>query len=122
MRVAGLAVGSGRVGRRAKSGASGGGFRVASLRFCRRRVCALLTHLPHTKQQLKKPRHELGGTELARVVIPCAVPRALLGSIVTALYSGQLVLGPDNVEAVYRAADAMQMPALLEGCERYLRV
>jgi hypothetical protein len=50
------------------------------------------------------------------------VPRALLASVVAALYSGQLVLGPDNVEAVYRAADAMQMPALLEGCERYLRV
>ncbi|KIZ03876.1 hypothetical protein MNEG_4083 [Monoraphidium neglectum] len=74
----------------------------------------------HWFQLLMSNRHELSGTEVGSVVIPCCMPQELLELMVGALYASSIDLGPDNVEPVYRAADAMQMPALMAACESYL--
>ncbi|KIY98995.1 hypothetical protein MNEG_8969 [Monoraphidium neglectum] len=74
----------------------------------------------HWFQLLMANRHELSGTAASCVVIPCCMEQELLELMVGALYASSIDLGPDNVEPVYRAADAMQMPALMAACESYL--
>ncbi|KAI8466622.1 MAG: hypothetical protein J3K34DRAFT_433223 [Monoraphidium minutum] len=74
----------------------------------------------HWFQLLMTNRHELCGTEVGSVVIPCCMEQSLLELMVGALYASSIDLGPDNVEPIYRAADAMQMPALMAACEGYL--
>eukprot|EP00879_Flechtneria_rotunda_P010130 GHRR01010588.1.p1 GENE.GHRR01010588.1~~GHRR01010588.1.p1 ORF type:complete len:221 (+),score=66.56 GHRR01010588.1:187-849(+) len=60
---------------------------------------ALVKHLP-----------ALDGTDLGAVVVPCAVSRHILESgIVRAIYRSSVMLDAANVEAIYRAADAMQV-------------
>lgn len=46
---------------------------------------------------------------LGAMVLPCAIPAPLLRIMVHALYAGSIVLDADNVEAIYRAADATQV-------------
>jgi hypothetical protein len=54
----------------------------------------------------------LSGTDLAAVLVPCVIPRPALEALVGALYRGALPLDADNVEPLYRAADAMQVGGL----------
>ncbi|WIA41492.1 hypothetical protein OEZ86_008867 [Tetradesmus obliquus] len=71
---------------------------------------ALVAHLP-----------VLCGTDLGAVAVPCAVAREVLEhGIVRAIYGSRLALDPGTVEATYRAADAMQIPAIVDACEAYL--
>eukprot|EP00879_Flechtneria_rotunda_P033645 GHRR01037282.1.p1 GENE.GHRR01037282.1~~GHRR01037282.1.p1 ORF type:complete len:465 (+),score=139.83 GHRR01037282.1:84-1478(+) len=71
---------------------------------------ALVKHLP-----------ALDGTDLGAVVVPCAVSRHILESgIVRAIYRSSVMLDAANVEAIYRAADAMQIQSIVDACESYL--
>lgn len=63
-------------------------------------------------QLLMDNRHELAGTDFLSVIIPCCVPTSLLEAIIRGVYAGSITLDADNVEAVYRAADAMQVRRL----------
>lgn len=52
----------------------------------------------------------LCGTDLGSVTIPCSVSRHILEQgIVRAIYGSSVLLDLGNVEAIYRAADAMQV-------------
>lgn len=52
----------------------------------------------------------LCGTDLGSVTIPCSVSRQILEQgIVRAIYGSRVELDTSNVEAIYRAADAMQV-------------
>lgn len=57
----------------------------------------------------------LCGTDLGSVLVPCSVSREVLEQgIVRAIYGSTIELDSDNVEAIYRAADAMQVGWLVE--------
>ena len=51
----------------------------------------------------------LSGTDLSAVVIPCEIARDLLQQLVRSIYCQELEITADNVEALYRAADAMHV-------------
>ncbi len=54
-------------------------------------------------------RHGMQPGDMCSVVVPCAISHAELEQLVAGLYDGKLPLSADNVEAMYRAADAMQV-------------
>eukprot|EP00878_Enallax_costatus_P018245 GHUV01019199.1.p1 GENE.GHUV01019199.1~~GHUV01019199.1.p1 ORF type:complete len:293 (+),score=90.31 GHUV01019199.1:134-1012(+) len=63
----------------------------------------------------------LCGTDLGSVMVPCSVSRSILEQgIVRAIYGSTVELDSGNVEAVYRAADAMQVQSIVDACEQYL--
>jgi hypothetical protein len=66
-------------------------------------------------QMLLDHLETLNGTDLGGVLVPCVIPRPALETLVGALYRGALPLDADNVEPLYRAADAMQVTGVCVG-------
>jgi hypothetical protein len=67
----------------------------------------------------------LSGTDLSAVVIPCVISWQLLYQMVRAIYCRELEVTSDNVEALYRAADAMHVskqnrPLVVASCSFHL--
>lgn len=63
----------------------------------------------------------LCGTDLGSVTVPCSVSRHVLEQgIVRAIYGSSVQLDSSNVEAIYRAADAMQVRSVVHNNSPHL--